>query len=179
VSKLSRPDPVPGPPLVYVVDDDEGMRETIIEILALSGIDAEGFGTGASVQAALDGTRPDLVMVDQRLPDTTGILLAASLKSQHPDLGVILLTGYMSADSAIAAVGLVDDYLTKPVPPDDLVRKVKAGVDRTRLRRENRYLVTRLQEMNSSLEATVAEPTRALEAAHLRALEDQATRERL
>jgi DNA-binding NtrC family response regulator len=179
VSKLSRPDPVPGPPLVYVVDDDEGMRETIIEILALSGIDAEGFGTGASVQAALDGTRPDLVMVDQRLPDTTGILLAASLKSQHPDLGVILLTGYMSADSAIAAVGLVDDYLTKPVPPDDLVRKVKAGVDRTRLRRENRYLVTRLQEMNSSLEATVAERTRALEAAHLRALEDQATRERL
>jgi signal transduction histidine kinase len=155
------------------------MRETIIEILALSGIDAEGFGTGASVQAALGGTRPDLVVVDQRLPDTTGIALAASLKSRHPDLGVILLTGYMSADSAIAAIGLVDDYLTKPVPPDDLVRKVKAGVDRSRLRRENRYLVARLQEMNSSLEATVAERTRELEAAHLRALEDQATRERL
>jgi two-component system, cell cycle sensor histidine kinase and response regulator CckA len=179
VSNLSRPDAVPGPPLVYVVDDDADMRETIIEILALSGVGAEGFGTGMSVQAALGGTRPDLVVVDQRLPDTTGIALAASLKSQNPDLGVILLTGYVSADSAIAAVGLVDDYLTKPVPPDDLVRKVKAGVDRSRLRRENRYLVTRLQEMNFSLEATVAQRTRELEAAHLRALDDQATRERL
>jgi signal transduction histidine kinase len=170
---------MPGPPLVYVVDDDADMRETIIEILALSGVRAQGFGTGMSVQAALAGTRPDLVVVDQRLPDTTGIALAASLKSRHPDLGVILLTGYVSADSAIAAVGLVDDYLTKPVPPDDLVRKVKAGADRSRLRRENRYLVARLQEMNLSLEATVAQRTRELEAAHLRALEDQATRERL
>jgi signal transduction histidine kinase len=170
---------MPGPPLVYVVDDDADMRETIIEILALSGVRAQGFGTGMSVQAALAGTRPDLVVVDQRLPDTTGIALAASLKSRHPDLGVILLTGYVSADSAIAAVGLVDDYLTKPVPPDVLVRMVMAGADRSRLRRENRYLVARLQEMNLSLEATVAQRTRELEAAHLRALEDQATRERL
>ena len=179
MSEPSRPDRLPGPPLVYVVDDDAGMRETVIEILGLSGIEAEGFGSGTAVQAALGGTRPDLVVVDQRLPDTTGIVLATNLKSQDPDLGVILLTGYVSADSAIAAVGLVDDYLTKPVPPDDLVRRVKAGVDRSRLRRENRYLVTRLQEMNSSLEATVAERTRELEAAHLRALEEQAARERL
>jgi signal transduction histidine kinase len=179
VSELSRPDRLPGPPLVYIVDDDAGMRETAVEILGLSGIEAEGFGSGTAVQAALGDTRTDLVVVDQRLPDTTGIVLATSLKSQDPDLGVILLTGYVSADSAIAAVGLVDDYLTKPVPPDDLVRRVKAGVDRSRLRRENRYLVTRLREMNSSLEATVAERTRELEAAHLRALEEQAARERL
>ena len=179
MSELSRPDRLPGPPLVYIVDDDAGMRETAVEILGLSGIEAEGFGSGTAVQAALGDTRTDLVVVDQRLPDTTGIVLATSLKSQDPDLGVILLTGYVSADSAIAAVGLVDDYLTKPVPPDDLVRRVKAGVDRSRLRRENRYLVTRLREMNSSLEATVAERTRELEAAHLRALEEQAARERL
>jgi signal transduction histidine kinase len=179
VSELSRPDASAAPPLVYVVDDDVGMRETVIEILGLFGIGAEGFGSGTAVQAALAGARPDLVVVDQRLPDTTGIVLATSLKSQDHDLGVILLTGYASADSAIAAVGLVDDYLTKPVPPDDLVRRVKDGVDRSRLRRENRYLVTRLQEMNSSLEATVAERTRELEAAHLRALEEQAARERL
>ena len=179
MNELSRPDAAPGTPLVYVVDDDVGMRETVVEILGLSGISAEGFGSGSAVQAALGGARPDLMVVDQRLPDTTGIVLATGLKSQDPDLGVILLTGYASADSAIAAVGLVDDYLTKPVPPDELVRRVKAGADRTRLRRENRYLVSRLQEMNSSLEETVAERTRELEAAHMRALEEEAARERL
>ena len=72
---------------------------------------------------------------------------------------MILLTGYASADNAIAAVGLVDDYLTKPVPPEDLVRSVRAGIDQTLLRRENRRLVARLQELNSSLEATVAQRT--------------------
>jgi C4-dicarboxylate-specific signal transduction histidine kinase len=92
---------------------------------------------------------------------------------------VVLLTGYASADSAIAAVGLADDYLTKPVPPEDLVRNVMAGIDRTRLRRENRSLVARLHEMNSSLEATVAERTRELEEAHKHALEDHAAREQL
>jgi signal transduction histidine kinase len=103
------------------------------------------------------------VLVDQRLPDTTGIALSTCLKSADPDLAVILLTGYASADSAIAAVGLVDDYLTKPVQPDDLVRSVRAGLERAQLRRENRHLVASLHEMNSALEETVAERTRVLE----------------
>ncbi len=179
MSELSCADGPSGPPLVYVVDDDAGMRETVTEILTLAGVTAEGFGSGKSVQAALESARPDLAVVDQRLPDTTGLALATSLKSQDPDMSVVLLTGYVSADHAIAAVGLADDFLTKPVLPEDLVRNVMAGIDRTRLRRQNRHLVARLQEMNSSLEATVAERTRELEEAHKRALEDHAAREQL
>jgi signal transduction histidine kinase len=175
------PDAVPavGPPVVYVVDDDSGMRQTVIDILALAGIAAEGFGSGRAAEACCGEGRPDLAVVDQRLPDTTGIALSASLKSADPDLGVILLTGYASTDNAIAAVGVADDYLTKPVPPDEFVRSVKAGLDRTRLRRENRQLVTRLQQLNASLEATVAQRTRELEAAHEQALKDQAIRHQL
>jgi signal transduction histidine kinase len=179
MSGLSRPDGYSNRPLVYIVDDDPGMRETVTEILALAGVAAAGFGSGKSVQAALESAQPDLAVVDQRLPDTTGLALAASLKSQDPDLGVVLLTGYASADSAIAAVGLADEFLTKPVLPEDLVRNVMAGVDRTRLRRQNRRLVARLQQLNSSLEETVAERTRELEEAHKRALEDHAAREQL
>jgi len=179
VSELPCAEGQPSPPLVYVVDDDAGMRETVTEILALAGVTAEGFGSGKSVQTALESARPDLAVIDQRLPDTTGLALATSLKSRDPDMGVVLLTGYVSADNAIAAVGLADDFLTKPVLPEDLVRNVMAGIDRTRLRRQNRRLVARLQEMNSSLEATVAERTRELEEAHKRALEDHAAREQL
>jgi signal transduction histidine kinase len=157
------PDATPGPPVVHIVDDDPGIRSTVVEILALAGIAAESFGSGASALANRGTDRPDLVIVDQRLPDTTGIALSTCLKSDDPDLAVIVLTGYASADNAIAAVGLVDDFLTKPVRPDDLVRRVNAGVERTKLRRENRRLVGRLHEMNSALEETVAERTRALE----------------
>jgi signal transduction histidine kinase len=153
----------PGPPAVQIVDDDPGMQSTVIEILALAGITAESFGSGAAVLANRSTDQPYLVIVDQRLPDTTGIALSTRLKSEDPDLTVILLTGYASADNAIAAVGLVEDYLTKPVLPDDLIRRVNAGIERTRLRRENRRLVARLHAMNSALEDTVAERTRALE----------------
>src|SRR5216683_7705410 len=179
MNTLPPPDTTPRSPVVYVVDDDAGMRQTVIDVLALAGIAAEGFGSGASALALRGSGRPDLAVVDQRLPDTTGITLSARLKSEDPDLAVILLTGYASAENAIAAVGLADDYLTKPVPPDDLTRSVRAGLERTQLRRENRRLVARLQELNSSLEATVAERTRELEDAHRQALKDQATRERL
>jgi signal transduction histidine kinase len=164
---------------VYIVDDDPGMRQTIVDILAVAGISAEGFGTGAAALTPRGADGPDLAVVDQRLPDTTGVDLAGNLKAADPDLAVILLTGYVSAGSAIAAVGVVDDFLTKPVPPEDLLRSVRAAIDRTRLRRENRRLVTRLRELNSSLEATVAQRTRELEEAHRRALKDQAIKERL
>jgi signal transduction histidine kinase len=179
VTSLPVLDPTPGWPAVYVIDDDPGMRQTVVDILALAGITAEGFGSGVSALSPHGPARPDLAVVDQRLPDTTGIDLSARLKSGDPDLAVILLTGYASADIAIAAVGLVDDYLTKPIPPDDLVRSVRAGLERTHLRRENRSLVASLQELNLSLEATVAERTRELEDAHRQALKDQAVRERL
>jgi FixJ family two-component response regulator len=176
---LSAPPAAVGSPVVYVVDDDPGMRQTVTEILARAGIAAEGFASGASVLAPNGAGRPDLAVVDQRLPDITGIALSDRLKTQDPDLAVILLTGYVSADNAIAAVGVVDDFLTKPVPPDGLVRSVRAGLERTALRRQNRQLIARLQELNRSLEATVAERTRELQDAHRQALEDQAIRERL
>jgi signal transduction histidine kinase len=157
------PDITPDLPVVHIVDDDPGIRSTVVEILALSGIAAEAFGSGAAALGHHGTNRPDVVIADQHLPDTTGTALSISLKSEDPDLGVILLTGYASADDAIAAVGLVDDYLTKPVQPDDLVRSVTTSLERTKLRRENRLLVASLHEMNAALEETVTERTRALE----------------
>jgi signal transduction histidine kinase len=179
VSARPAPDTATAPPVVYVVDDDPGMRQTVVDVLALAGIAAASFASGASALAPNGAGPPDLAVVDQRLPDTTGIALSARLKTEDPDLAVILLTGYASADNAIAAVGLVDNYLTKPMPPDGLVRSVKAGLERTHLRRQNRQLIARLQELNLSLEATVAERTRELQEAHRQALEDQAIQERL
>jgi signal transduction histidine kinase len=165
--------------VVYVVDDDPGMRQTLVDILALSGITALGFESGTSALAAAQGPeRPSLALLDNRLPDTTGVELATALRAGDPDLAMLLLTGYISAESAIAAVGSVDAYLTKPVPPDELLRAVRSGLERTELRRANRDLVARLQEVNSSLEATVAKRTHELQKAHSQALVDHAMRER-
>src|SRR5581483_3071875 len=76
---------------------------------------------------------------------------------------VVMLTGYPTVESAIAAVGQADEFLTKPVAPEELVRVVKAALTRHRLRRENAELVVQLHEANSRLEASIGERTRDLE----------------
>ncbi|HEX9230876.1 MAG TPA: response regulator, partial [Jatrophihabitantaceae bacterium] len=88
-----------------------------------------------------------------------------------PLLPVVLLTGYVSTDTAIAAVGLVDDYLTKPVPPDELIKVVQTRLEQHRLRVANQQLVTKLRETNNTLERTVQERTRELKAARDQAME--------
>jgi two-component system sensor histidine kinase KdpD len=129
---------------VLVVDDDAAMRETVVEILAAAGIPADGVGSAADAQARLQRDRPGVVLVDHRLPDATGLELGATLKATDPDATVVLVTGYASLENAIAAVGELDGFLTKPVPPPDLLRVVGAGLDRARLRRENRGLMSKL-----------------------------------
>ena len=158
------PDAVPAPsgPLVLVVDDDPGMRHTVVDILADHDISAEGAGSAAQAMERARAGTTAVALVDHRLPDVSGAELGSRLKARDPDLQVLLITGYATLETAIAAVGQLDDFLTKPVPPDVLVRSVRGALDRWRLRRENAELVRRLSESNARLEASVAERTRDL-----------------
>jgi signal transduction histidine kinase/DNA-binding response OmpR family regulator len=152
------------PGLVLVVDDDIGMRETLVDIFEAAGIPAAGAGSAAQALELCAALKPAAAVVDQHLPDLTGLELGSQLKAADPDMPVLLLTGHANLESAIAAVGQLDDYLTKPVPPDELVRRVRSHLERRTLRRENRVLFRRVQEANRSLEASVAERTVELNA---------------
>ena len=156
---------------VLVVDDDTGLQTTLCDILDMTGIDATGVGSASEATQWCEVHTPDLVVLDQRLPDASGLQLAALLKANSPLLPVVLLTGYVSTDTAIAAVGLVDDYLTKPVPPDELIKVVQTRLEQHRLRVANQQLVTKLRETNNTLERTVQERTRELKAARDQAME--------
>jgi signal transduction histidine kinase len=160
VDQATRPELATGG--VLVVDDDEAMRETAVEILGESGIDAVGAASAAQALALRPEVAPGVALVDQRLPDATGVRLGAELKQQDGDMTVLLVTGYASLENAIAAVGQFDGYLTKPVPPAELVRVVRSGLEHARLRRENRALVEKLREANLRLEQSVAERTAEL-----------------
>jgi len=156
---------------VLVVDDDAALQNTLCDILDMTGIDATGVGSASEATQWCEVHTPDLVVLDQRLPDASGLQLAALLKANSPLLPVVLLTGYVSTDTAIAAVGLVDDYLTKPVPPDELIKVVQTRLEQHRLRVSNQQLVTKLRETNNTLELTVQERTRELKAARDQAME--------
>jgi signal transduction histidine kinase len=156
---------------VLVVDDDDDLESTLCDILDMTGIDATGVGSASEATDWCEQHNPDLVVLDQRLPDASGLQLAALLKANSPLLPVVLLTGYVSTDTAIAAVGLVDDYLAKPVPPDELIKVVETRLEQHRLRVANQQLVTKLRETNNALERTVQERTHELIAARDQAME--------
>ncbi len=147
---------------VLIVDDDVGACETLVDILELAGIDALAVGSAAEALEAQSSAAPVLAVVDYRLPDSTGLEVAARLRQGDPDLPVIVLTGNASLETAVAAVGQVDDYLTKPVAPETFLRVVRAGLERRRLVSENRDLLNRLRDANLTLETRVQERTEAL-----------------
>jgi signal transduction histidine kinase/DNA-binding response OmpR family regulator len=136
---------------VLIVDDDAGMRETLQDILASEGIESVTASSGATARSAFDLGGIVLALVDQRLPDIAGTDLAQELKSRDPDLPVLMLTGYASAETAMAAVGRADGFLVKPVRPELVVTAVKHGLDARTLRQRNAELVHQLQQANEVL----------------------------
>jgi len=135
--------------LVLVVDDDEGIRDTLVGVLASAAIRAVGVGTAQEALKLVPLHEPAVVVVDYRLPDSSGIELAKELKDRDPEMPVLLLTGFASLDSAIASVGQLDAYLIKPVAPQTFLQTIRNALARRGLVAENKNLVERLQRLNA------------------------------
>ncbi len=135
----------PGAVQVLVVDDDSTMAGTLVEIFTTRGLTAVGVTSAGAAIVRERELHPAVVVCDQRLPDMSGLDLCSAIRTMDPDVSLILLTGYASLDSAIAAVGHIDQYLTKPVPVDDLVESVEAGVARSEQRVRERAAAEELR----------------------------------
>jgi DNA-binding NarL/FixJ family response regulator len=117
---------------VVVVDDHELLRAGTRQILD----NAAGFtvvgeaADGESALAAVAGLRPDVVLVDIRLPTTNGIDLARQITTQYPDTTVLILSAYDDENYVRAALSAgVAGYLLKTTPSDELVRSITAACE--------------------------------------------------
>lgn len=80
-----------------------------------------------------------MALVDIKLPDMEGVKLVAPLKKMHPDMEVIIVTGYASTETAVQALNEgASAYITKPLHMDELLVKVKDTLEKQRLVREKR-----------------------------------------
>ena len=109
------------PHRILAVDDDAALQEVLSFFLGRA-YEVRPATTGADALATVSRESLDLVLLDHRLPDRTGLEVLAQLKSLRPRLPVVMLTGYGSEWICAAAFKLgVADYLQKPVNALDLV----------------------------------------------------------
>ena len=78
---------------VVVVDDDENMRDTVADILAMEGYDVHRFSQASEVLPWVEGRSVDLVVTDLNMPDMDGVQLLAALRKAGGHIPVIVLTG--------------------------------------------------------------------------------------
>ncbi len=110
-----------------------------------------------SVREALEALKKyefGVLLVDQRMPEMTGVEFLKIAQEKQPDAIRILITGYTDLDAVIEAVnqGHIFNYISKPWEPEDLIRIVKQAMEKYELIRENQRLLFQLKERNEQLE---------------------------
>jgi FixJ family two-component response regulator len=113
-------------PVVFVVDDDDAVRSSVLNLLAAENVDARGF---ANPRDLFDQEWPDApacLICDMQMPGLGGLEVAAELGRLGRQLPIIFMTGFGSIPLSVKAMkaGAVE-FLTKPVQPDELLRAVR------------------------------------------------------
>jgi two-component system phosphate regulon response regulator PhoB len=114
---------------VLIVEDERPIREMIAFGLRRAGFEVREAEDCRAARAALADRRPDLLLVDWMLPDTSGLEFTRALKRDRDtrDLPVIMLTARAEeADKVAGLEGGADDYITKPFSPRELLARVNA-----------------------------------------------------
>jgi DNA-binding NtrC family response regulator len=121
------------------VDDEESIRFGLSRLLSQRGATAESASSLAEALASLDTLRPNVVLLDLRLPDSEGLSALEKIRAQRPDARVVMMTGFGSIETAVSAVRAgAEDFLTKPVEAGHLLHVVGRISSALRLENENR-----------------------------------------
>ena len=139
-------------PMVFVVDDDDAVRASILNLLAAEGFAARGFAAGAAFIGALRPDTAACLVCDMKMPELGGLEVAAEMARQGSGIPIIFMTGFGSIPMTVQAMkaGAIE-FLTKPVAPEELLRAVRDGLraDEANLaaRRETAQLRQRLSSL--------------------------------
>ncbi|UCF70928.1 MAG: sigma-54-dependent Fis family transcriptional regulator, partial [candidate division WOR-3 bacterium] len=132
---------------VLVVEDEKNQRTLLRRVLEKEGYDVEEAENGQEAAAKFEERTYDLVLLDQRLPDTTGIEVLNKIRSMNPIVPVIIVTAFANVRDAVTAMkNGAFHYLTKPVDIDELLLSMKNALETLALKRENEALKNTLKE---------------------------------
>jgi two-component system response regulator FixJ len=114
-------------PVIYVIDDDDAVRQSLEFLLRTAGFTVRGFESANTFLEVLPQVHSGCIVTDVRMPDISGIDLLRRVKEHDVDIPVIVITGHGDISLAVEAmkIGAVD-FLEKPFDDDQLVAAVRA-----------------------------------------------------
>jgi two-component system nitrogen regulation response regulator NtrX len=126
---------------VLIVDDEAGVRQSLVGILEDEGYVAHAVESGEAALVALEARRYDLVLLDVWLPGMDGLDTLARIRQQDAELPVIVISGHGTIETAVKAVRSgAQDFVEKPLSLEKTLLVVKNTLRQRRLEDENRAL---------------------------------------
>ena len=138
-------------PSILVVDDEQGILDTLRILLKNEGFDVVTAQGGKAGLEQIKASAPDIVLTDIKMPGVTGIEILAAVKEQDPETPVILMTAQASLQSAIQAVNEgAFHYVQKPFSNDEIVALCRRAGEVRRLKAENKQLKQEIRRREHS-----------------------------
>jgi len=139
-------------PVVFVVDDDPAMRDSLRWLIESTGVRVETYADAQTFLAAIRSDVPGCLVLDVRMPGMSGLDLQAELAARGIALPTIVITGHAEVPMAVRAVkaGAID-FIEKPFSDQLLLDRVRQGIELDRQERESRAQRTEVARRLGSL----------------------------
>ena len=139
-------------PIVFVVDDDVSVRESLETMIKFAGWQPETFASAEEFLAHPRTTTPSCLVLDVSLPDLTGLELQKLIGSERADMPIIFLTGHGDVPMTVQAMkaGAVE-FLTKPFDDEVLLSAIRHAIKRSAAVLEDQAEITTLRSSYESL----------------------------
>lgn len=140
------------PPVVFVVDDDISVRESLEAMIRFAGFRVETFASARDFLKCPRAMAPHCLVLDVGLPDLSGLDLQSLIASERTDMPIIFITGYGDVPMTVRAMkaGAVE-FLTKPFDDQVLLDAIRQAIERSRMARTEQAELKALQERHASL----------------------------
>lgn len=117
---------------ILVVDDELLIRDLLYDFFNSQGWEIKVAESGAKAMQIVDSEQIDLVLTDIRMPEMDGLTLTKQIKDNHPELPVVVMTGFPSVDTAVEALrNKVVDYIVKPFNINKLYKMIEKELDKS------------------------------------------------
>jgi two-component system response regulator FixJ len=139
-------------PTVFIVDDDEPVRDSLKMLMRSVGLSAETFSGAAEVLEAYDPDRPGCLVLDIRMPGMSGMELQEKLNEIHAILPIIFITGHGDVPMAVKAIQYgAADFIQKPFRDQDLLDRINKAIEQDASNRAQLLETRDIEERLSNL----------------------------